>query len=104
MVIIDVQPPVELGEVITGAQLYRRLDSNDYHDYHEFSSSGGCAASWVTAYMPRCVFVTWPSLPIMESIFVTVARSFSSRLAISTLDFPTLSSSELRPGRASEVG
>src|SRR6266496_3254395 len=64
--------------------LYRRLDTNDYHDYHEFSPSGGCAASWVTPYVPRCVFVTWPSLPIMKSIFDTVARSFSSRLAIST--------------------
>ncbi|SRR6266487_811993 len=84
--------------------LYRRMDTHDYHDYHEFSPSGRCSASWVTAYMLRCVFVTWPSLPIMESIFVTVARSFFRRLAISILDFPTLSSSELQPGRASEGG
>ncbi len=52
--------------VIIGVQLYRRLDTNDYHDYHEFSSSGGCSVSWVTPYMLRCVFVTWPSLPIMD--------------------------------------
>ncbi len=25
--------------------LYRRLDTNDYHDYHEFSSLGGCSTT-----------------------------------------------------------
>ncbi|HYU75311.1 MAG TPA: hypothetical protein VEL31_21805 [Ktedonobacteraceae bacterium] len=39
MVIIGVQPPVELGSGNHLAQLYRRLDINDYHDYRYL---GGC--------------------------------------------------------------